>query len=66
MLFLIGLGLHEQMAVMKEGQGSSFPFLERTVGEGKLLSQLESLVHNPNVNQEPIKDLLAWVLRVSF
>ncbi|XP_070180013.1 E3 ubiquitin-protein ligase UBR2-like isoform X1 [Littorina saxatilis] len=61
-LYIIGLGLHEQMEAL-ESHDSSFQFLQRATGEKGILGQLESLVHNTNVNQEPIKDLLAWVLR---
>nr|KAG5712905.1 hypothetical protein BaRGS_007502 [Batillaria attramentaria] len=61
-LYIIGLALHEQIAAIKNGD-KSFLFLHRAVAENGMLSQLEQLVHSPNVSQEPIKDLLAWVLR---
>lgn len=35
------------------------------IAENGILSQLKGLVHCTNVGQETIKDLLAWVLRVS-
>ncbi|XP_076464873.1 E3 ubiquitin-protein ligase UBR2-like isoform X2 [Babylonia areolata] len=61
-LYLIGLGLHEQSAALRSGD-TSFTFLQRCMGEGGVLKQLEALVHHPNVKEDPIKDLLAWVLR---
>ena len=64
-LYIIGIGLHEQIDALRTGD-QSFQFLQRSVGEKGLLSQLELLVNNTNVNQEPIKDLLAWVLRVRW
>lgn len=62
-LYIIGIALHEQIDALKTGD-KSFRFLQHSMGDKGLLRQLESLVNNTNINQEPIKDLLAWVLRV--
>ena len=64
-LYIVGIALHEQIDALKSGD-QSFQFLQHCVGDRGLLRQLESLVNNTNVNQEPIKDLLAWVLRVCW
>ena len=64
-LYIVGIALHEQIDALKSGD-QSFQFLQHCVGDRGLLRQLESLVNNTNVNQEPIKDLLAWVLRVRW
>ncbi|KAL8590352.1 hypothetical protein ACOMHN_006468 [Nucella lapillus] len=61
-LYLMGVALHEQGAALQSGD-TSFQFLQRCLGEGGILKQLEALVHHPNVQEDPIKDLLAWVLR---
>ncbi|XP_041351534.1 E3 ubiquitin-protein ligase UBR2-like isoform X2 [Gigantopelta aegis] len=61
-LYIIGIALHEQKRAFKEGN-TSYDFLTKAMKEDGLLSKLQCLVGNQNLNQDPSRDLLAWSLK---
>ncbi|XP_048259504.1 E3 ubiquitin-protein ligase UBR2-like isoform X2 [Haliotis rufescens] len=61
-LYIIGIALHEQRRAI-DMNNTSFDFLNKAVKENGLLSLLQTLVGNQNVSQDPVKDLLTWMLK---
>ena len=63
-LHIIGIGIHESRRAHEHGD-SSFKFIEKAhSGPRSFLVLLESLQGHSNIQNDGVKDLLAWVCRV--
>ena len=61
---IIGIGIHESRRA-HENDDSSFKFIEKAYsGPRSFLVLLESLQGHSNIQNDGVKDLLAWVCRV--